>query len=183
MLTNFEYNDTVISQRDDGYINLSSMCRANGKLIADFARLKSTKDYLAALSEQMRIPANELLIVQNGISTWGHPKLVENLHEWLTQKPNTQSEAVIINCLAIAEKGEKEVQCKTGSVDVLTKKEVIEVKRIKSWKHAVGQVLIYNLEFPRRKPRIHLYGQCSDEYQLMIESYCHQLGVKVSWEH
>jgi hypothetical protein len=51
------HNDTLINQRyKDGYINLTAMAQANGKLIADYLRLDSTNAFLAELSRSMGIP-------------------------------------------------------------------------------------------------------------------------------
>lgn len=46
-----EANGLKIGQRrDDGYINLTSMAQASGKLIADYLRLEATKAFLDELS-------------------------------------------------------------------------------------------------------------------------------------
>lgn len=75
-----------------------------------------------------------------------------------------------------------EVPCKAGVADIVTQTQVIEVKKISEWKHAVGQVVIYGLEFPCKETRIHLYGACSEEYRQMIVSYCSLLSIIVSFE-
>lgn len=41
-----EFEGQPISIRADGYWNLTQMCQAHGKNVADFLRLKSTQDYL-----------------------------------------------------------------------------------------------------------------------------------------
>lgn len=79
--------------------------------------------------------------------------------------------------------GKTEVQCKTGVIDILTKSEIIEVKKAKEWKHAIGQVLIYQLEYPNRQARIHLYGECSDEFKQMIIAFSSQLNVIATFEN
>lgn len=51
------HNETLINQRyKDGYINLTAMAQAEGKLLADYLRLESTKAFLDALSADMGIP-------------------------------------------------------------------------------------------------------------------------------
>ena len=74
--------------------------------------------------------------------------------------------------------GQVQVWC----VDVLTEREVIEVKAVGQWKHALGQVLAYSACFPEHQARIHLY---SDESSGAIElaglcDVCTKLGVKVT---
>jgi KilA-N domain len=68
MLSVFDrnYNGRTIRIRQDKYVCLTDMAAASGKLFADWARLKSTTAYLAALSETMGIPIVELIVVTEG---------------------------------------------------------------------------------------------------------------------
>jgi hypothetical protein len=59
----------------------------------------------------------------------------------------------------------------------LTDTEIIEVKDVQAWKSAIGQVLVYQLEFPDRQPRIHLFGKCSQDFKQMVISYSAKLNV------
>lgn len=53
-LTTTEYNNVAISTRDsDGWVNLTQMCRANGKLLGHFLALKSTKAYFQAVESDV----------------------------------------------------------------------------------------------------------------------------------
>jgi KilA-N domain len=79
------HNDTLINQRyKDGYINLTAMAQANGKLIADYLRLDTTNAFLNELSETMGIPIVNLVEVKTGRSggTWGHPQVAINCGQW-----------------------------------------------------------------------------------------------------
>ena len=59
------HNETLINQRyKDGYINLTAMAQAEGKLIADYLRLDSTKAFLGELSRSMGIPIDLLVIIK-----------------------------------------------------------------------------------------------------------------------
>lgn len=51
-----------------GYVNATQMAKANQKLLADYMRLKSTTDYLQALSQDMGIPISSLTIEISGRS-------------------------------------------------------------------------------------------------------------------
>ena len=56
------HNQTLINQRyKDGYINLTAMAQAEGKLIADYLRLDTTKAFLEELSQTMGIPIVSLV--------------------------------------------------------------------------------------------------------------------------
>jgi KilA-N domain len=86
------HNSTLINQRyKDGYINLTAMAQAEGKLIADYLRLDSTKAFLDALSADMGIPISAtdgLVQVRKGGSdkfgqgTWGHPQVAIHCGQW-----------------------------------------------------------------------------------------------------
>jgi len=79
-------------------------------------------------------------------------------------------------------KGETEVLTEVGSIDVLTKTEIIEVKLAKGWKHAIGQVVCYGFYYPSLQKRIHLVGKCHPSMTATIEKICLSNGVIVSWE-
>jgi len=86
------HNDTLINQRyKDGYINLTAMAQANGKLVADYLRLDSTKAFLEELSLDMGIPISKLVDIRKGKpahlqGTWGHPQVAINCGQWCSAK-------------------------------------------------------------------------------------------------
>lgn len=79
-----------ISQRaSDGYVNATAMCQAVGKQINDYARLKTTPQYLDALSSETGIPVSDLIQSikggQPGLQgTWVHPQVAIHLAQWLS---------------------------------------------------------------------------------------------------
>ena len=79
----FNYNGQNISQRGDGFINLTQMCIANGKRLDVFMKATKTKEYIDALSNyhQMGVVQSE-----EGVKggTWGHPSLAINLARWIS---------------------------------------------------------------------------------------------------
>jgi len=84
------YQGSLIQQRaDDGYINASAMCKASGKLWADYARLAQTKSYFDALARSMGIPIDRLVLSivtgpNAGRATWVHPQVAIHLAQWLS---------------------------------------------------------------------------------------------------
>jgi hypothetical protein len=82
------HKSTLINQRyKDGYINLTAMAQAEGKLVADYLRLDSTKAFLEALSLDMGIPISNLIEVRRGKpanlqGTWGHPQVALHCGQW-----------------------------------------------------------------------------------------------------
>ena len=79
-------------------------------------------------------------------------------------------------------KGKPEVPTLAGNIDLLTATEIIEVKRVKDWKHAIGQVLIYSAYFPKHRKRIHLFGEIDDLYLALISNHAEAFNIIVTWE-
>ena len=78
--------------------------------------------------------------------------------------------------------GKEEVHTIGGNIDILTNNEIIEVKEVKMWKHALGQVLVYGHYYPSHQKRIHLYGETQESFLEMINSHCAKFNVTVTWE-
>jgi hypothetical protein len=60
--------------------------------------------------------------------------------------------------LANAYKGEREVKCNSGIIDILTNTLLIEVKAAKDWKSGVGQLIAYSREYPNHLKYLYLFG-------------------------
>ena len=56
------------------------------------------------------------------------------------------------------EGGDFEVSVPVGRIDLLTDKEIIEVKVYPEWKNAIGQVKSYGKFFPEKSLRVHLFN-------------------------
>jgi len=69
-----------------------------------------------------------------------------------------------------------------GRIDILTSSEIIEVKHLKYWRSALGQIISYGYSYPRYQKRIHLFGDKSCIDFRAVEDICRAQGVKVSWE-
>lgn len=87
-----EVDENPINQRLlDGYINATALCKASGKNFADYARLKTTTDFLSELSSDMGIPMSALIQqVRGGMpehqGSWVHPQVAINLAQWASPK-------------------------------------------------------------------------------------------------
>jgi hypothetical protein len=93
-----------------------------------------------------------------------------------------QQEKQVSDRLAERESGLREVQTSFGYIDVLTKTEVIEVKAASNWKGALGQVLVYNIEYPGLRPRLHIYGKVTNSYYVMMNQACKAHGIRLTLE-
>ena len=80
-IMNYVVANEIISQRvRDGYINATALCKASGKLFSGYTRLKTTQDFLAALSSDMQIHISDLVQSIKGgpphlQGTWVHPQV------------------------------------------------------------------------------------------------------------
>ena len=87
-----EVENSHIHQRLlDGYINATALCKACGKKLNDYTRLKATTDFLDVLSSETGIPVSALIqIVKGGEpqfqGTWVHPQVAINLAQWASPK-------------------------------------------------------------------------------------------------
>ena len=98
-LTIFDYNGQVISRRENGFINLTQMCQANGKRLDVFMKTSKTKDYIEALSN-----SHQTVVVysEEGVNggTWGHPSLAINLARWISPAFAVWCDGHIFNLLS-----------------------------------------------------------------------------------
>ena len=116
------------------------------------------------------------------------PSSVEKERQRLKQKrkrqidkasPEKQVEnrlaATLPNC-------QQQVLTAVGQLDILTAAEVIEVKDVKAWKAALGQVLVYGGQYPSHSLRLHLFGAVRSDMVRLIENECSRFGVQVTWD-
>lgn len=97
-----------------------------------------------------------------------------------TKRQRIKHEFKVRDALAAAYPGSRiEVPCSSGIVDVLTDKELIEVKRAPMWKAALGQVLAYSSDFPRHRPRVHLFGPDAQHFYVAAVT-CERFGVRLT---
>ena len=69
LITRDFHGATIRQRSSDGYLNATDMCQATGKLFAGYKRLKSTKEYLDALSSDMQIHTSNIIQTELGLQT------------------------------------------------------------------------------------------------------------------
>jgi hypothetical protein len=88
------FGGTEIGQRNaDGYFHATAMCKANGRLWADYWRNSRTQEFVAELASDMGIPISLLVESHKGVTadgreqgTWVHPDVAVHLAQWLSPK-------------------------------------------------------------------------------------------------
>jgi len=79
-------------REEDGYINITNLCKAGGKLFADWFRLKRTDSFKQVLSTAMGIPISDLIKIGSGSKcdndtknqSWAHPQVAINIAQWIS---------------------------------------------------------------------------------------------------
>ena len=64
----------------------------------------------------------------------------------------------------------------------MTQSAIVEVKYVKKWKSALGQIMAYGHYYPRHQKQIHLFGEKVSVNSDHIERICRANGVIVTWE-
>ena len=83
-------NDFYIENREeDGYINVTNLCKAGNKKFNDWSRIDNTKAFLKELSTSAGIPADVLIQSITGgknedRKTWVHPYVAINIAQWIS---------------------------------------------------------------------------------------------------
>ena len=85
------FNDVIINQRQDGYLDATAMCKACGKRMNNWTRLDSTKEFLNELSSDTHLSVTEIIQSVTGGNpqnqgTWVHPDVAISLAQWLSPK-------------------------------------------------------------------------------------------------
>jgi hypothetical protein len=52
-----------------------------------------------------------------------------------------------------------EVPCANGFIDLVNEDTIVEVKNLKQFPDALGQIMLYSMCMPNRKKRVHLFGE------------------------
>ena len=80
----------MIDIKQDGYINLTALCKSGKKEFSHWKENKKTKIFLQYLSSKLDKPIDKLLIYQGGAigerSTWGHPLIATNISSWISSE-------------------------------------------------------------------------------------------------
>lgn len=171
----------------DGYVNATKICKVAGKEWSNYLQNKQTEEFLLQLES---IGSRYELIRQNPNAnindrhTWVHPTIAEDLQRWCHRNRNSRYEADVCARLAREVLGDREVKTPHGPADIVSHVEVIEVKHVSKYLHALGQAIGYSLAFPDKKTRLHLFGtKCAiEKYRSLAEEVCLATGVRVTFE-
>ncbi len=174
-------------RRRNGLISLTDMWRVSGsprnRTPPRWLRQEQTQVVVESLHSQLRGEITYAKRGKNG-GTFAVDELAFRYWEYLNSRHRVRltEQSVQKRLAKTLGKVQREVPTLAGNVDLLTERELIEVKSVKSWKCAVGQVIIYGQSYPNHQKRIHLFGEASRDFLSMIRSYCTPLDIEVTWE-
>ena len=82
-------DNLYIENREDGYINITNLCKAGNKEFKHWNSLEKTKPYLKELSRSVGIPTDLLIQSVTGgknedRKTWVHPYVAINIAQWIS---------------------------------------------------------------------------------------------------
>lgn len=175
-----EYGEYRVMIRYDGYINVSKLCKIGGKEFRDWNKNKTAKDLLNLVSHEIGKPSS--YSIHGGPEskirgTYAHPSLVDSIVPWIQKAANLRPEEAAVERVMEHHGGISEVSTPDGFIDILTDNAVIEVKNMKSWMHAVGQVQIYGDHYPDREKWIYLFGDRGDVAYIRKRCAAHDIKV------
>jgi hypothetical protein len=131
-IINHEVNGLQIGQRrEDGYINLTKMAKANGKKINDYLRLETTKAFIDELFLVAGIPVSKIIQVKKGRGnrveqgTWGHPQVAIHCGQWCSAKFAVLVSNWVVNWMTTGNNSISS-QSTRNPVDLLTELEQLE---------------------------------------------------------
>lgn len=131
----------------------------------------------AFISEQLGMTRRT---IQRAVKKIGELKLFPDLFK-CSQSNNIESQ--VRDRLHAELGGLVEVVTPTGRIDLLSSTEIIEVKAVKDWKAALGQILAYSGFYPQHQKRLHIFGTAKElEVLPDIEAAVLSFGIKVTGE-
>ena len=101
-----------------------------------------------------------------------------------TNKPKIKrNESYYRDKLARSLNGQTAVVVPVGRIDILTSNQIIEVKHVKRWKSALGQIITYGVYYPHHQKRIHLFGVDHNNSQvILIKEQCQYQNIIATFE-
>ena len=82
---------TIEHREEDGYINVTNLCKAGGKQFKAWKRLDKTKAFLQVLSSEVLIHTSDLIKLGTGSKykdsqTWVQPQVAINIAQWISPR-------------------------------------------------------------------------------------------------
>ena len=154
-------NDFYIENREeDGYINVTNLCKAGNKKFSHWNLLDKTKTFLRVLSSEAGIPASLLIIHQTGSGsnqcTWVHPYIAINIAQWISPQFDVKVSSWIYEVML------------TGKIDI-SKTKSFQQLRLENKEHKL-KIQYLTKKYVKSQPRIQ-YNEKNVIYILTTPSH------------
>jgi RecB family endonuclease NucS len=77
--------------------------------------------------------------------------------------------------------GKKEVKTPCGYIDILKEDEIIELKEVKDYKNAIGQLQSYNVYVKKPKKTLYLFGFDANVSKKIVKEICKDNNIEVKY--
>jgi hypothetical protein len=135
----------------------------------------SSKDGLSTDCLECRRSSNR----EDGKKSYSNNPLKQKINnqKWAEKTISETPENSIQSKLYREKKGKIEVNTIYGRIDLLTNDKIFEIKSYKYWKHALGQILVYSIEYPNHQMVLYLYGKEIPKNWSDIVQACNHFNV------
>ena len=135
---------TIEHREEDGFINVTNLCKAGGKQFKHWFSLDKTKDFLLVLSMSVGIPTDTLIkyiiVSKTERSTWAHPQVAINIAQWISPNFDVKVSAWVYEVMM------------TGKVDISNTKSYRQLQSENKDKELKIQYL--TKKYVKRQPRV-----------------------------
>ena len=139
----------IESREEDGYINITNLCKAGGKEFNNWNSLDKTKAFLKSLSTAVGIPTAVLIHLGTGskfgttketTGTWVHPQVAINIAQWISPQFDVKVSAWVLEVMM------------SGKVDITNTKSYRELQ--KDNKNKQLKIQLMTKKYVKKQPRI-----------------------------
>ena len=135
---------TIEHREEDGFINVTNLCKAGGKQFKSWFRLDKTKAFLQVLSVSVLIHTDTLIkyiiVSKTERSTWAHPQVAINIAQWISPNFDVKVSAWVYEVMM------------TGKVDISNTKSYRQLQSENKDKELKIQYL--TKKYVKRQPRV-----------------------------
>ena len=135
---------TIEHRDEDGFINVTNLCKSGSKQFKHWFSLSKTKSFLKVLSSTVGIPTVDLLKYNTGGNgerhTWSHPQVAINIAQWISPNFDVKVSAWVYEVMM------------TGKVDISNTKSYRQLQSENKDKELKIQYL--TKKYVKRQPRV-----------------------------
>jgi hypothetical protein len=187
---------TIEHREEDGYINVTNLCKAGGKLYKNWKKTQKTKDFLQVLSTSVPNGTDLLIKTESGglnenRGTWVHPQVAINIAQWISPQFDVKVSGWVYEIMMAGKVDitnttsfiqlQQENKDKQIKIQYLTKKYVKAQPRVQYEERNVVYILTTRLMKKDRRyilgkatnltSRLSVYNK-SDEHQVVYYQEC-----------